>query len=190
MVTEKLKQKCALFSAIVVLTLVFAFIDWKTGYELNFFVFYFIPVCLAAWHGGFLGAGILSIVSAVFWFTANDLSGLTYSMDLYAVWNTIIRLSAFMAIGWAFAEIRKLMLSEKDKASALKKSLAEIKILEGILPVCCQCKKIRTKQGDWQQIESYISHHSAALFSHGYCPECYKKALLEADLVEEETGVR
>ncbi len=183
---KELSQELTAFLGVTLLTFVFAFIDWKTGYELNFFVFYFLPVCLAAWYIGMVGMVATALLSAIFWFVANDLSGLHYSSHVYSVWNTIIRLTAFLSIGWAIADIRKLTISEKEKADALRKSMAEIKVLEGILPVCCQCKKIRTDKGEWQQIESYISQHSGALFSHGYCPECYKKALAEAGLSAEE----
>jgi len=50
-----------------------------------------------------------------------------------------------------------------------------VKILEGILPICASCKRIRNPEGNYEQIESYISKHSEALFSHGICPECMKK---------------
>ncbi|MCJ7616337.1 MAG: response regulator, partial [Desulfobacterales bacterium] len=66
----------------------------------------------------------------------------------------------------------------------LEKSLAEIKTLRGILPICANCKKIRDDKGYWNQIESYIYEHSEAEFSHGICPECMKK--LYPDFVEEE----
>lgn len=56
-----------------------------------------------------------------------------------------------------------------------KKLQAEIKILKGLLPICCSCKKIRNDQGQWIQIESYIKNHSQAEFSHGLCPECATK---------------
>jgi len=49
-----------------------------------------------------------------------------------------------------------------------------IKRLEGLLPICAYCKKIR-EQDQWQQLESYISAHSDANFSHGICPDCYEK---------------
>jgi len=57
----------------------------------------------------------------------------------------------------------------------LRKALAEIKILSGLLPICSSCKKIRDDQGYWTQLESYISEHSEAEFTHGCCPECMKK---------------
>jgi ABC-type amino acid transport substrate-binding protein len=57
----------------------------------------------------------------------------------------------------------------------LTKALAEVKQLSGFLPICASCKKIRDDKGYWNQIESYISQHSEAEFSHSICPECAKK---------------
>jgi hypothetical protein len=55
------------------------------------------------------------------------------------------------------------------------KLLREIRHLEGFLPICASCKKIRDSHGNWLQIESYIRDHSEAEFSHGICPDCAKK---------------
>ncbi|MEW6594724.1 MAG: PAS domain S-box protein [Thermodesulfobacteriota bacterium] len=57
----------------------------------------------------------------------------------------------------------------------LQKSLAEVKTLSGLLPICSWCKKIRDDKGYWNQLESYISQHSSVDFSHGICPECMRK---------------
>jgi K+-sensing histidine kinase KdpD len=47
--------------------------------------------------------------------------------------------------------------------------------LEGILPICAGCKAIRDENNQWIQLEGYITAHSAARFSHGFCPDCFKK---------------
>jgi DNA-binding response OmpR family regulator len=65
----------------------------------------------------------------------------------------------------------------RRKSLALEQALAEIKVLSGILPICCCCKKIRDDEGYWQQVEAYISKHSEAKFSHGYCPACDEKEM-------------
>lgn len=59
-----------------------------------------------------------------------------------------------------------------------EKALAHIKRLQGLLPICAYCKKIRDDKDYWQEIEHYIHDHSEADFSHGICPECYKRILL------------
>ena len=63
----------------------------------------------------------------------------------------------------------------------LEQSLARVKKLSGLLPICASCKKIRDDKGYWNQIESYLLDHSEAEFSHGVCPECAKKLLSELD---------
>lgn len=54
----------------------------------------------------------------------------------------------------------------------LKSALSKVKQLEGIIPICSYCKRIRDDKKSWQQLEGYITEHSEALFSHGICPEC------------------
>jgi PAS domain S-box-containing protein len=57
----------------------------------------------------------------------------------------------------------------------LEKSLATVRVLKGMLPICASCKKIRDEQGRWHAIEVYIRDHSEADFSHGLCPDCFKR---------------
>jgi DNA-binding response OmpR family regulator len=47
--------------------------------------------------------------------------------------------------------------------------------LEGLLPICAYCKRIRAASEQWESIERYVEERSAAQFSHGYCPDCYEK---------------
>jgi hypothetical protein len=54
----------------------------------------------------------------------------------------------------------------------LQETMKEIRILQGILPICVNCKKIRNDAGYWEQVEKYIQDRSEAQFSHGICPEC------------------
>jgi tetratricopeptide (TPR) repeat protein len=71
------------------------------------------------------------------------------------------------------AEIYRLKNVELSRINdELRDALAHVKVLQGMLPICANCKKVRDDEGYWQQIESYISEHSDAKFSHGLCPEC------------------
>lgn len=167
--------------------LVLGLLDWLTGYELNFFVFYFLPVSVSAWFLG-LGASVtFAVFSALVWFGADALSGHVYSSYVYAVWNTTIRLVSFLAIGWSVSKMRDALDRERKSTESLGRALSEIKVLETFLPICAQCKKIRNQQGVWQQLEIYIGQHSNTQFSHGYCPECSKKAMEDAGLIDKET---
>lgn len=57
----------------------------------------------------------------------------------------------------------------------LQEALETIKTLQGILPICSGCKKIRDESGEWHSLERYIGERSEAKFSHGLCPDCAKK---------------
>ena len=57
----------------------------------------------------------------------------------------------------------------------LQDALAHVKTLQGVLPICMHCHKIRTDDKAWERLESYIEVHSDAKFSHGLCPECLEK---------------
>jgi hypothetical protein len=48
----------------------------------------------------------------------------------------------------------------------------EIQVLEGMLPICGFCKRIRDESGGWLQLERYIAERSEASFTHTFCPEC------------------
>ncbi len=63
--------------------------------------------------------------------------------------------------------------AERDQLiTELTQALAEVRSLAGLLPICAQCKKIRDDQGYWNHLESYLSAHTDATFTHGVCPDC------------------
>ena len=162
--------------------------DWLTGYELDFFVFYFIPVSVGAWFVGLGFSVVLSVFSALVWYAADMLAGHVYSTSANAVWNTIVLLAGLLAMGWFVSRMRLAHEGERNAAAALRQALSEVKVLEAVLPICAQCKKIRNEQGEWQRLESYMGQHTNSQFSHGYCPECARKVLEEAGLADERPG--
>ncbi|XCN73468.1 MAG: HAMP domain-containing protein [Candidatus Electrothrix aestuarii] len=73
------------------------------------------------------------------------------------------------------AALEKASVERELLVSELRESLAEIKVLRGILPICSFCKKIRNDDGYYEQLESYIYKHSGVDFSHTICPSCMRK---------------
>jgi PAS domain S-box-containing protein len=72
----------------------------------------------------------------------------------------------------------KLREAEREKLiSELQQSLARVKTLSGLIPICGWCKNIRSDQGYWQSVEDYIHSQTTATFSHGICSDCRKKFL-------------
>ena len=64
----------------------------------------------------------------------------------------------------------------------LTDALTQVKTLSGLLPICASCKKIRNDNGYWEAVETYISEHSDADFTHGICPECVQRLYPEYSL--------
>lgn len=77
---------------------------------------------------------------------------------------------------WTFGVIlmvnQRLVAEREQTIQDLNGAIEQIKTLKGILPICAGCKKIRDDQGYWEQVDSYVSRHSEAEFTHGMCPDC------------------
>ena len=99
------------------------------------------------------------------------------SLGHFAIW--------LMGLFGVYLASRKLNLNtlaqnevEKEKElliDDLQDALSKIRTLDGLIPICAHCKKIRDDKGFWKQVEAYIEDHSRAEFSHGICPDCMKK---------------
>lgn len=63
-----------------------------------------------------------------------------------------------------------------DKNRRLSEYLDELQSFRGTVLICVSCKRIKDSKGNWNSVEKYLINHPEADFSHGYCPECYKKA--------------
>src|SRR5262245_41862007 len=77
--------------------------------------------------------------------------------------------------------VLKLQSDLAQRVAELEAALAQVQQLEGLIPICAYCKKVRDDQDYWQQVEIYIMRHSRAQFSHGICPECYQQVLRELE---------
>jgi len=94
-----------------------------------------------------------------------------------ALWFYGLILLAIGGAGFGFYRVRvwQLLKRQKELKTSVDESLAKIKVLNGLIPICASCKKIRDDKGYWDQLEEYIQSHSEAKFSHGVCPECAGK---------------
>lgn len=80
-------------------------------------------------------------------------------------------LRARIGVGCRVVELQTAL---ERRVAELEEAAAQIKTLEGILPICAYCKRIRDDQKYWHQVERYVQTHTAAQFSHSVCPECYE----------------
>ncbi len=85
-------------------------------------------------------------------------------------------LRARIGVGQRVIELQEALAA---RLRELEEAQAHIKTLQGVLPICMHCHKIRTDHAGWEQLEHYISQHSEAQFSHSICPECMEKHLAQ-----------
>ncbi len=74
----------------------------------------------------------------------------------------------------AGARVVRLQTSLAERVMELERAARRVKRLQGLLPICSYCKRIRNDRNYWQQVESYFAEHAEAEFTHGVCPECYE----------------
>ncbi|HET7750508.1 MAG TPA: response regulator transcription factor [Terriglobales bacterium] len=93
-------------------------------------------------------------------------------------------LRARLRVGRRVLELQAALAS---RVAQLQDALSRVKQLQGLLPICSYCKRIRDDHDYWQQVETYMSEHSEATFTHGICPECYEK-FFKTELEELRKG--
>lgn len=144
------------------LALVILLGDYLAGPTIQFPILYLIPVSLASWYRGFscglTFAVTLSLIRLLFniQFWSVSLTVLDASI------NTVIRI---LVLGGAAFLVSRTAMQTRALAN-------RVNVLEGCLPICSFCKKIRDDNNNWQPLERFISDRSNAQFTHGFCPEC------------------
>lgn len=81
-------------------------------------------------------------------------------------------LQARIEVGRRVVSLQQSMM---EKMQELQEAVNNIKALQGIVPICSYCKKIRNDQQYWQRVEEYVSNYVGTVFSHGICPDCWEK---------------
>jgi glucose-6-phosphate-specific signal transduction histidine kinase len=148
--------------------------DYLTGIEIDFTLFYLIPVFVLTWtisrRAGILTAMLCALVWAVV-----DHFGRPELQVVRALWNIAIQFGVFVTFAYALSRIQEGMIEQRRLNTELQAALAEVKKLSGLLPICAWCRRIREGDGAWVQLESYIVSHSEADFTHSICPECAER---------------
>ena len=142
----------------VVIAALLLVLDYESSALIQFPITFVIPVILASWfcapHIGYLFAVGMAVVRLSFDLVWDDSSAHMQS----GIMNALINVSVLVFIAYITSKAVRLM--------------REVKVLQGILPTCCFCKKIRDNDDHWKSMEIYIETRTDAQFSHGICPDC------------------
>jgi PAS domain S-box-containing protein len=121
---------------------------------------------------------------AIFEWHCKDKSGRLFWVEISLKHAVINDKDCIVADVRDITEKKLLALERERHVNELQEALAKVKLLSGLLTICSHCKKIRDDKGYWNKLESYISKHSDAFFSHGICPECFDQ--FYSDLYKNE----
>src|SRR6185503_18435 len=86
-------------------------------------------------------------------------------------------------VGIQMLELQRVLA---DRVKELEEALSQVKQLQGLLPICSYCKKVRDDQNYWQKVDTYLSDRIDVQFSHGICPECLDRVTVEAKERKQE----
>lgn len=162
----------------------------KYGYSLS------IDVALLVCIYGFLpNRFILQLIAAVYFSSATLYLYLNFKehtpISARAVWASFLfaNMCGFWICWRSHTERRRqygLLLREQQLVNELHGASTTIKTLRHLLPICASCKNVRDDKGYWCQVEDYLLEHSDIGFSHGICPDCFKKLYPEfAEKIED-----
>ena len=139
-------------------------IDYATGKFIMFPILFVLPVMLAAWFSSKRTAYVLAVVLPLGRLVVASNFDAPDPLIFLSI-NALIRMAVLVLLAFLVARTAR-QTKELDR---------RVRQLEGILPICMFCKRIRDDHDNWHQLESYITDHSGAFFSHGICADCQKK---------------
>ena len=149
------------------LTILLLVADFFSGPFIQFPVTYLIPVALLSWFEGRRWGLVFAI--------ALPLVRFYYNVALWTVPWTVVDATANALIRIVVLSSFALII---DRTAVQSRELSErVSLLEGLLPMCSYCKKIRDEHDQWQVLEKFIMDRSAATFTHGICPDCLREQL-------------
>jgi len=155
-----------------------SYVDYVTGYEFLFFVFYFIPVGVCGWYLGRLATLNLALLSGACWFLVDVLSDHHYPHEAIRYWNSFTCFLAFAIIGLAAHHLKQSRDKERKSRRELEKALAElqdstreIRNLQSQLQVVCAWTQRLRLEGKWVTLDEFLTSKLNVRISHGISPE-------------------
>lgn len=108
------------------LLLSIGWLDYVTGYEFGFFIFYFIPVAISAWYCGSKDGLFSAVCSATCWYLSDLYANHPYSNSLFIYWEMFMRLISFLTTAMTLSKIRHLVFKEEWMITELLKTRSQL----------------------------------------------------------------
>jgi hypothetical protein len=192
-VTLFTRNRLAITIAGLVATVVIGWLDYLTGYGIDFSLLYFLPVAYVAWYGTLAPAFSVSFLALVTWYTADTFAGHVFESSAALVWNSLMRAGSLLVVTYGVHRLQANLERASTLNAMLETSLDQVSRLKGLLPICAWCHDVRNDEGYWQSVDSFLQSHSHLEFSHGICPKCAAKyfpgsKIPPHDLLSESRG--
>jgi hypothetical protein len=159
-----------------------SYVDYVTGYEFLFFVFYFIPVALCGWYLGRLATYGMAVLSGISWFFVDLASSHYYSHEAFRYWNSFTCFLAFAIIGIGLRHIRRSQDEERKARQELERVVTELKasseeirdLQKQLQVVCAWTQRIRVG-GKWLPLDEFLTSKLNVKVSHGISPDALER---------------
>jgi hypothetical protein len=161
-----------IFTGCLLLLLLVGWVDYITGYELGFFVFYSVPIGLAAWYLGRWPGIWLALAATIAWWLADALAGAKYSSRFSFWWNSTVHFSAFVINAVTIAKIKLDLRQRNELAVKLEAARQALRVAAKVLPACPLCGKVHPQTGRNDQAELRDLARGNADLSRALCEEC------------------
>jgi len=174
-----------------------SYIDYLTGYQFLFFVFYFIPVALCGWYLGRRSVLCLALLTGVSWCFVDILSHHHYPSEMVRYANSFICFLAFAIIGSLVQGLRYSLHEQLLVRQKLERALEEIKVateqarkLQGQLQVVCAWTQRINVEGKWIALDEFLTNQLNAKVSYGVSPEAMQEILQRENAGAEERALQ
>jgi len=146
--------------------LLIVLVDYLTGPAVPVPALYSVPVAVAAWYSGRATGLLLAFML--------PLSHLALALWVWSPGSASVEAESLTAIVrvCTFTLLALLMFRLCEHERALERNLT---LLQGLLPLCSHCKRIKNAANQWETLETYLESRSGAEFSHGICPTCARE---------------
>ena len=163
LIGQLVTQRKLVAASLIRLSLIIMAFDYTYGPQIRFPILFIIPIWLASWYVSKEFGMSLAIILPLIRFGFNMFSEIDITLLESAI-NAVLRIITFVLIVYVTRYAIQTQTLEK-----------RLQRLEGILPICSFCKRIRVGDKEWVNLEEYITAHSEAQLSHGLCQDCARE---------------